>query len=84
MGDPSHPFTAVELEIAMLAGKGYGHCRIAAALKREPGGIRQAVIGIAGKLPNPDDLPPLTLVQLWGAHRKWLALQPQKKPDAAA
>jgi hypothetical protein len=82
--DPTPPFTAVELEIAMLAGKGYGHFRIAACLRRSPGGIRQAVNLMAAKLKNPDELPPLTLVQFWGAHRIWLTLQPQKNPDKAA
>jgi hypothetical protein len=79
--DPAPPFTQVELEIAMLAGRGYGHVRIAASLRRLPGGVRQAVNAMAAKLPNPDSLPPLTLIQLWGAHRNWLKLQSK---DSAA
>jgi hypothetical protein len=82
--DPKPAFSPVETEIAMLAGKGYGHFRIAACLRRSPGGIRQTVNTMALKLPNPDELPPLTLIQLWGAHRIWLTLQPQKNPSNAA
>ena len=68
--------TVVELEIAELAGRGYGHARIAVLLHREPDGVRKAVERIAMKLDNPDDLPPLTLVQLWAAHRIWLRQHP--------
>lgn len=71
--DPIVPFTPVELEIAMLAGKGYGNTRIAAVLHRSPGAVRQAIVEMARRLANPDDIPPLTLVQFWGAHRIWLA-----------
>lgn len=83
--EPSPPFTPVELEIAQLAGKGYGHWRIAATLKRSPRGIRHAVDRMAAKLQNPDELTPLTLVQMWGAHRRWIAEQfpPPKRSDAA-
>jgi hypothetical protein len=81
----THPeFTPVELEIADLAGRGYGHWRIAIALKRRPGGVRQAIIAIANRLPNPDSLPPLTLVQLWGAHRRWLREHHPSTPGRAA
>lgn len=78
---PSPPFTPVEMEIALLAGKGYGHWRIAALLHRKPDTVRHAVIRMADKLPNPDELPPLTLIQLWGAHRIWL--QTHRQPGAA-
>lgn len=71
--DPSPPFTPVELEIASLAGRGFGYWRIAAALRRSPHGVRQAVIRMALKLPNTEGITPLALVQLWGAHRHWLA-----------
>lgn len=82
--DPKPAFTAVELEIAMLAGKGYGHWRIAASLKRSPRGVQHAVNAMAQKLENPDELPPLTLIQLWGAHRRWLDQQPPPPNHSAA
>ena len=65
-------FTVVELEIAELAGRGFGHARIAMIRRCSPKTIEKAVDRIAGKLENPDELPPLTLVQLWAAHRIWL------------
>lgn len=68
-------FTVVELEIAELAGRGFGYWRIATLSRRKPRGVRQIINTIALKLDNPDDLPPLTLVQLWGAHRIWLRSQ---------
>lgn len=80
---PSPPFTVVEIEIAELAGKGYGHFRIAACLRRSPRGVQHAVHAMALKLPNPDDLSPLTLVQLWGAHRIWLRKHQPNRNTAA-
>lgn len=82
--EPNPPFTVVELEIAMLAGKGYGHWRIAAMLHRRPGTIAKTVDRMADKIPNPDDLSPLTLIQFWGAHRIWLRLQRQNNQGTAA
>lgn len=81
--DPSPPFTPVELEIAELAGRGYGHWRIAAELRRSPGGVKKAIHAMAAKLTTHDGVSPLTRVQLWGAHRIWLRLQPQKNETAA-
>jgi DNA-binding NarL/FixJ family response regulator len=80
--DPTPPFTAVELEIAMLAGKGYGHWRIAADLKRSPLGVRQTVHRMAAKLTEHEGVSPLARIQLWGAHRLWL--QRHKNQDNAA
>jgi hypothetical protein len=76
------PFTPVELEIAELAGKGFGHVRMAFILRRRPKTIEKTVERMSAKLPNPDEIPPLTLIQLWGAHRIWLRLHPQKNEMA--
>jgi hypothetical protein len=81
--DPTPPFTVVELEIAELAGKGYGAWRIALLLRRRPGYIRQRVWRMAQKLPTIDGVEPLARIQLWGAHRQWLKTRPTDSDRAA-
>lgn len=81
--EPHPPFTVVELEIAELAGKGYGHARIANALGRKVSTIRSCVFRMAAKLTHEDGVKPLARVQLWAAHRTWLARQPATPPKAA-
>lgn len=83
MTDPTRPLTLVELEIAELAGKGYGIERIAEEQKSNPNTVSSTIQRIALKLPNPDDLKPLMLVALWAAHRRWLReLQDKHRPAA--
>lgn len=77
--EPNPPFTIVEAEIARLAGRGYGSTRIAFMLHRRPKTIEKTIERMALKLPNPDELRPLTLVQLWSAYRIWINTQPQDK-----
>jgi DNA-binding NarL/FixJ family response regulator len=81
--DPTPPFTVVELEIANLAGKGYGHWRIAAELKRSPFGVRKTIQRMAAKLTEHEGVAPLTRIQLWGAHQIWLT-QHRTSRDTAA
>jgi DNA-binding NarL/FixJ family response regulator len=77
----THPeFTPVELEIGELAGRGYGHVRIGALTRRSEKTVQKCVERMAAKMDNPDDLTPLTLVQLWFAHRLWI----RDRPDTQA
>jgi DNA-binding CsgD family transcriptional regulator len=70
--EPTKPLTVVEMEIAELAGQGYGIERIAVMRNLNPNSVSSTIQRIALKLPNPDELKPLTLVMLWAAHRRWL------------
>ena len=81
--DPSPPFTPVELEIAELAGKGYGHEKIAALTRRKVSTIRSTVWRMSLKLTPEDGVAPLARIQLWAAHRAWVMRHP-KPTDSAA
>lgn len=65
-------FTVVELEIAELAGKGYGHAEIARRTNRKVATVKSYVFRMAAKLTHEDGVHPLARVQLWAARRIWL------------
>lgn len=69
---PTRPLTPRELSVADLVGRGYSYWRVALALGISPKTARNVTDAIADALPNPDHLPPQTLVMLWAAHRRWL------------
>lgn len=83
MTGPARPLTPTEARIARLVGIGYDYARVASLLGLRPATVAVYVVRIAGKLPNPDDLKPQTLVLLWAAHERWCEDR-RERPDSAA
>jgi DNA-binding NarL/FixJ family response regulator len=73
MAKDETPLTTRQLEITEGIRRNLSYREIGAELRISEHTVRAHVRTIALLLPNPDDLEPRVVIQLWARHRHWIA-----------